>query len=62
MQTIAFITDPKAIRDILTSLKMSTAPPEPKKSQFVVEQDEFFYEVDYDYAQWARFKAAIPRR
>lgn len=51
MQTIAFITDPKAIRDILTSLKMATAPPEPEKSQFVMEQDEFFYEVDYDYTQ-----------
>jgi hypothetical protein len=28
MQLISFVRDPKAIKDILLSLKMSTAPPE----------------------------------
>ena len=42
MQTISFIRDPKAIKDILTSLKMTTAPPE------AVLPNE--YSVDYEQA------------
>ena len=55
MQTISFITEGKVIRDILASLKMATAPPEPHPSQFITEQDDFFSEPEYDYSQetWA---------
>ncbi len=55
MQTISFITEGRVIRDILASLKMATAPPEPNPSQFKNEQDDFFSEPEYDYSQetWA---------
>ena len=39
MQIISFIHDPKVIRDILKSLKMSTAPPEPVKPAVLVEYE-----------------------
>ena len=55
MQTISFITETKVIRDILSSLKMATAPPEAKPSQFINDQDNFFSDIEYDYSQetWA---------
>lgn len=55
MQTISFITEGNVIRDILASLRMATAPPEPKPSQFINEQDDFFSDIEYDYSQetWA---------
>ena len=55
MQTISFITEGKVIWNILASLKMATAPPEPKPSQFINEQDDFFLEPECDYSQetWA---------
>jgi hypothetical protein len=49
MQIISFITEPTVIKNILTSLKMATAPPEPARSSFVSEQTDFIY--DFDYAQ-----------
>ena len=47
MKTISFITEHKVIRDILSSLKMPTAPPEAAQSSFVAEQELF----DFGYAE-----------
>jgi len=47
MQTISFITESKAIKEILYSLKMATAPPEIGRDCFVPEQTELIY----DYAE-----------
>jgi len=49
MQIISFITEPAVIKNILTSLKMATAPPEPARSSFVSQQTDFVY--DYDYSE-----------
>ena len=46
MQQIAFITDPRAIRDVLHALKMPTAPPPIAQAAFRPEQGE----IIYDYA------------
>jgi hypothetical protein len=43
MKMISFITESKAIRDILASLKMATAPPEPAKATIVAEQESFSF-------------------
>jgi hypothetical protein len=43
MQIISFITETKAVRDILTSLKMSTAPPGIAPARPVEEQFHFDY-------------------
>jgi len=40
---ISFITESKAIKDILDSVGMSTAPPEIAKAAFVAEQTEIIY-------------------
>jgi len=44
MQALAFITEPGAIKNILTALKMSTAPPEVATSGSEFEQTDFSYE------------------
>ncbi len=41
MQMISFITESKAIRDILASLKMATAPPETARACRIEQQSEF---------------------
>jgi Putative transposase len=41
MQVISFITEPVVIRDILTSLKMATAPPELARAQVFLDQESF---------------------
>ena len=46
MKMISFVTESKAIKDILTSLKMTTAPPPIAQAAFVLEQGE----IIYDYA------------
>ena len=46
MKMISFVTESKAIKDILTSLKMTTAPPPIAQAAFVPEQGE----IIYDYA------------
>jgi hypothetical protein len=40
IQLISFVTDPAAIRDILKSLKMSTAPPEPVQPGVLVATEQ----------------------
>jgi hypothetical protein len=47
MKMISFVTEHKVIRDILASLKMTTAPPEPAKANIVAEQESF----SFDYAE-----------
>ena len=50
MQLISFVKDPQAIKDILHSLKMSTAPPEiaePATHIIYEEQDELFFDDVY---------------
>lgn len=50
MQTISFVRDPKAIKDILRSLKMSTAPPEiaePAHQIVYEEEEELFMDDTY---------------
>jgi hypothetical protein len=44
---LSFITEPGPIKDILTALKMPTAPPETARSSFRSEQADFKYEYDY---------------
>ncbi len=46
MKMISFVTESKAIKDILTSLKMTTAPPPIAQAAFRPEQGE----IVYDYA------------
>ena len=46
MKMISFVTESKAIKDILTSLKMTTAPPPIAQAAFVPAQGE----IIYDYA------------
>jgi hypothetical protein len=43
MQQIAFITERKAIVDILDSLQMATAPPEVARACRIARQDEFSF-------------------
>ena len=43
MKMISFVTESKAIKDILTSLKMTTAPPPIAQAAFVPEQGEIIY-------------------
>jgi len=47
LQVLSFITEPGPIKDILTALKMPTAPPETARSSFRSEQADFKYEYDY---------------
>ena len=47
LQVLSFITEPAVVKDILTSLKMATAPPEMARSSFVSEQTDFVYDYDY---------------
>ena len=43
MQMISFITESKAIRDILASIGMPTAPPEPAKAYAVAQKEHFYF-------------------
>ena len=52
MQLMSFITESKAIRDILACLKMATAPPEMAKAQ-APDQGDFAYEY-YEYDDFAQ--------
>jgi hypothetical protein len=47
LQVLSFITEPAVIKNILASLKMATAPPEPARSSFVSEQTDFVYDYDF---------------
>ena len=44
---ISFITEGKTIRDILTSLKMTTAPPKIAPAKMIDDQSHFDYKYDY---------------
>ena len=47
MQMISFITETKAIRDILASIGLATAPPEPARASAISQQEHF----SFDYAE-----------
>ncbi|MBL4817884.1 MAG: hypothetical protein JKY15_01455 [Deltaproteobacteria bacterium] len=44
MQMISFITETKAIRDILASIGLATAPPEPAKAYVTTQQEHFSFD------------------
>ena len=44
MQVISFITEQVAIRNILTSLKMATAPPKLAPAQVFLDQEDLGFE------------------